>query len=381
LLTFSERHFLSMKTWVRKTLSVGVLAAGALLFGSSVAHADTGQNSWDNNGVANGTQVVAPIKAVTNVAGVGAGILGEGTGSGAAGSWLGSPEGGKVKQDSGDNNGVLNGTQIYLPIDLVTNVTGVGVGVLGEGTGSGAASATESGHVKQGRVAQDSSDNNGVLNGTQIYLPIDQTLNISGVGIGILGEGTGSGAAFDTESGHVKQGRVAQDSSDNNGVLNGTQIYAPIDADTNVCGIGIGVLGEGTGEALCVAGDKSVEGAAQDSSDNNGVLNGTQIIAPIDADTNVCGIGIGVLGEGTGEALCGNAGKGHGDHHGDHGDDNGDDDDVDGDHGTDDGYGDAPRRARQAADTEASPVSGVTDVTKGLNANGLDLGGLLNTLR
>jgi hypothetical protein len=375
-----------MKTWVRKTLSVGVLAAGALLFGPGAAHADTGQHSWDNNGIANGTQIVAPISAVTNVTGIGVGILGEGTGSGAAfGGWT---EHGEVKQNSSDNNGILNGTQIYLPVDLATNVAGVGVGALGEGTGSGVAASghsTESATTESGKVKQNSSDNNGILNGTQIYLPIDAATNIAGVGLGILGEGTGSGAAV---SGHsTESGKVKQDSSDNNGIANGTQVYAPIDAVTNVAGVGLGILGEGTGSGAVVSGHSSTEGAAQDSSDNNGIANGTQVIAPINAVTNVCGIGVGVLGEGTGEALCVSGGTKGGDHGDDDGDDNAgddgdypDDDDNAGDEGDDSDYGDAPRSARTAA-TEAGPVDSVTDVTQGVNSNGGLLGGLLGGLR
>jgi hypothetical protein len=371
-----------MKTWVRKTLSVGVLAAGALLFGSGAAHADTGQHSWDNNGIANGTQVVAPINAVTNVTGIGVGILGEGTGSGAAvGGWT---EHGTVKQNSSDNNGILNGTQIYLPVDLATNVAGVGVGVLGEGTGSGVAASghsTESATTESGKVKQDSSDNNGILNGTQIYLPIDAATNIAGVGLGILGEGTGSGAAVSGRS--TESGKVKQDSSDNNGIANGTQVYAPVTAVTNVAGVGLGILGEGTGSGAVISGQPSTEGAEQASSDNNGIANGTQVIAPITAVTNVCGVGIGVLGEGTGEALCvsgGSNGGDHGDNDGDHGDGGDHPDDNAGDEGDDEDYGDAPRSARKAA-TEAGPVDSVTGVTQGVNSDGGLLGGLLGGLR
>jgi hypothetical protein len=372
-----------MKTWVRKTLSVGVLAAGALLFGSGIAHADTKQDSWDNNGIANGTQIVAPISETLNVAGIGVGILGEGNGAGAA--WSHSTEGGKVKQNSGDNNGILNGTQIYLPIDLTNNVAGIGVGVLGEGNGQGAAVDTESARTESGKnkVKQDSSDNNGILNGTQVYLPIDVVNNIAGVGVGILGEGNGQGAAVSghhTENG--KQNKVTQDSSDNNGIANGTQVYAPIDLTNNIAGIGLGILGEGNGQGAAADGGHSTEGSEQDSSDNNGILNGTQIIAPIDVDNNICGIGVGILGEGNGQAVCatdvkGNGGDNGGDHDGDH---DGDDDDVDGDNGTDDDYGDQPRSARGTATTEKSPLGSVTDVTDGVDGGGL-VGGLLNNLR
>jgi hypothetical protein len=271
-----------MKTWVRKTLSVGVLAAGALLFGSGAAYAGGGHNG--------------------------------------------------TTQHSGNNNGILNGTQVIAPIDIPVNVAGIGLGILGQGTGVGAASS---------------------------------------------------------ESGWTEHGKVKQHSGNNNGILNGTQVYAPIDIPVNVAGVGLGILGQGTGSGIATSGGHSTEGASQVSGDNEGILNGTQILAPINAPINVCGIGIGVLGQGTGAAVC-SSGDQDGDHDGDdNGDHDGDGDDVDGDHGDDDGdYGDAPRGAR-AASTEASPVGELTQgatggaLTDSLNGAGLNLGGvpLLNTLR
>src|ERR671932_141733 len=72
-----------MKSWVRKTLSVGVLAAGALLFGPGAAHADVRQNSYDNNGILNGAQFVAPVSVPVNVVGNAVGVLGEANAAGA----------------------------------------------------------------------------------------------------------------------------------------------------------------------------------------------------------------------------------------------------------------------------------------------------------
>ena len=58
-----------MKTWVRKTLSVGVLAAGALLFAPGAAHADSKQFTGANNGILNGSQVYLPINVPVNIVG------------------------------------------------------------------------------------------------------------------------------------------------------------------------------------------------------------------------------------------------------------------------------------------------------------------------
>src|SRR4051812_46386179 len=181
----SERHFFLMKTWVRKTLSVGVLAAGALLFAPGTANADVRQSTGDNNGILNGTQIVAPISVPVNVVGNSLGILGEANSFGAG---VNRTEGGRTSQSTGDNNGILNGTQAYLPISVPLNVVGNAVAVAGEAnaTGVGVNGAhrgrkAESAHTTEGFWGgQSTGDNNRILNGTQIYAPIDVPINVCG---------------------------------------------------------------------------------------------------------------------------------------------------------------------------------------------------------
>src|SRR4029453_14860484 len=102
-----------MKSWVRKTLSVGVVAAGALLFGPGVAHADVHQDSYHNNGVLNGAQLVAPVSVPVKLVGNGVGGAGE---ADAVGVGTNSTESGRISQRSHDNNGIANGLQGYLPV-------------------------------------------------------------------------------------------------------------------------------------------------------------------------------------------------------------------------------------------------------------------------
>src|SRR4051812_1889480 len=119
-----------MKTWVRKTLSVGVLAAGALLVASTAAQADVDQNSWDNNGVANGIQVVSGLSVPVNFVGNAIGVAGEANAAGSGVNWT---EGHRnVTQNTKDNNGVLNGLQAYAPVWVPVNAVGNSVAVLGE---------------------------------------------------------------------------------------------------------------------------------------------------------------------------------------------------------------------------------------------------------
>src|SRR6266702_1669506 len=62
-----------MKTWVRKSLKVGILSAGFLLIGGAAANA---ASTADNFGVLGGNQVQAPIQAPISVTGNAIGLLG-----------------------------------------------------------------------------------------------------------------------------------------------------------------------------------------------------------------------------------------------------------------------------------------------------------------
>jgi len=323
----SERHFFLMKTWVRKTLSVGVLAAGALLFAPGAAHADSHQSNGDNNGILNGTQLVTGVQVPVNVVGNSVGILGE---ANSFGTGINRVEGTHVAQFNGDNNGIANGTQAYLPISVPLNIAGNSVAVAGEANSAAAAvnevhsRRAESAHTTEGwwgghDGGQFNGDNNGIANGTQIYAPISVPINACGNSIALLGGAFSQAICGNDVFGgtrvhrfHRESGKVTesgwQSNGDNNGILNGTQLYAPISLPVNLSGNAVGVLGEANSRA--VSGNRIESGQGgwgnQSNGDNNGILNGTQIAAPISIPINVCGNSLGILGAAGSAAACGN---------------------------------------------------------------------------
>jgi len=315
-----------MKTWVRKTLSVGVLAAGALLFAPGAAHADVRQTTGDNNGILNGTQLVAPISVPVNVVGNSLGILGE---ANATGVGINHTESGWASQRTGDNNGIANGTQAYLPVRVPLNVVGNSAAVLGEANATGVGAndvhgrKTESGHSTEGFWpdgwdGQSTGDNNGIANGNQIYAPIDVPINVCGNSLALLGEANSRAiCANDVRGGRVRRHRhdesakvtegAWQSTGDNNGILNGNQLYAPISLPVNLAGNAVALLGEANSHAVAVNRvNESARGDwdGQSTGDNNGILNGNQLYAPISLPLNVCGNALGVLGSANAAAGC-----------------------------------------------------------------------------
>ncbi|WP_153025807.1 chaplin family protein [Glycomyces albidus] len=84
---------------------------------------------------------------------------------------------------------------------------------------------------------------------------------------------------------------------DNIGAVSGNQVIAPIQAPINICGIAAAVLG--TANAGCEGGaDAEFEGAGTLTSQNNtGLGNGNQVFAPVQAPVDVSGIAAAVGGQ------------------------------------------------------------------------------------
>ncbi|GLY99197.1 chaplin family protein [Actinoplanes sp. NBRC 103695] len=421
-----------MKTWVRKTLSVGVLAAGALLFTSTAAHAGGGvsQDTQDNFGLGNGIQAAAPINIGGNICGNSIAALGLANAQGACGNVF---ESGPYKQNSKKNYGALNGAQVLLPINGGLNVTGNAISALGAANAAGVSNNQFGGKGKGnkhkesattekkggGNPTQQTSGNYGLLNGLQLYAPVNLGANVCGNSVSVLGLSNAQAACWnffgDKGKGKgKKESGITQSTWDNYGALNALQIAAPVNALANVTGNAatVGGLANAAGASQNHA-EKGKgggnDGITQDSHGNVGALNGAQIAAPIDLGLNVCGNSLGILGAANAAANCGNdfdgngghqgggnggnngghhgGGNGHGDHDGDNdGDNDGDGDhdgdyDPDGDHDGDyspdgdaDGdYGDEPR-------TNQAHGKSAEGLTKGLNTNDSSVGGLTGGL-
>jgi hypothetical protein len=398
-----------MKTWVRKTLSVGVLAAGALLFAPGAANADSRQVTGSNVGLLNGTQIAVPVQVPVNVVGNSLGILGV---ADARGAGVNNLEHGRrgdrgrgAVQATGSNFGILNGTQAYLPISVPVNVVGNAAAVGGFASAQGAGvNRTESTTRRADRrwdgPSQVTGSNFGIGNGTQIYAPVDVPINICGNSLAILGFAQ-SGAVCANDLGGHRGGRgfgfgrresasgghgATQVTGSNVGVANGTQLLAPISLPVNLAGNSAALLGSSSSRAVAV--NESARGGDDDitqaTGSNFGILNGTQVAVPISVPINACGNALGVLGAAHSSAACvndrgargfgfdgdddwdGDHGHGRPGHH--HGDK--DWDDNDGDHGDvdDDDYkGDGGVRGDQkgyndVADDDDNDVADDTDV-------------------
>ncbi|MDG4822214.1 chaplin family protein [Asanoa sp. WMMD1127] len=282
-----------MKTWVRKSISVGVMAAGGLLTAQAAAQADI--VTTNNFGALNGTQVVVPIQAPINLCGNSIALIGGAFADCGGGAVAVNGGGG---QEDPDDNGY--DSRRHADDEFAK-----------------AAEGQKKKHAKNNRGAAlaggsniVSSGNYGLLNGTQVVVPIQAPINIAGNAIGIIG---GAFASADGGAVAVNESARAESTSreeanlvstNNFGALNGTQLYAPIQVPINVCGNAIALIGGAFascgGGAVAVNESAREEGGREEanliSANNFGLLNGTQLYAPIQIPINVCGNAIALIG-------------------------------------------------------------------------------------
>jgi hypothetical protein len=298
-----------MKTWVRKTLSVGVLAAGALLFAPAAAQADSVQANAGDNNAQTGTRFVTVANVPVSPATESAPILGAGDARGAGkivehgGDFRDQgdqrdqgprDQGPKVFQLHGDSYGWLTGNQVYLPVTIPVNVVGNSIlAAKADSKGFAFNNVEESGEQRRGgggdpQVVQVGGDSHGWLTGNQLYAPIDIPINACGNSILSIGV---SSAGFCAN-------RISKEES---GSVHNTELYAPTTMPELLSGRSAGTRS--------VAGNRVTESdpvdVAQAHGNSGGLGSGNQIIIPIKAPINACGNSIGVL-LGASSAVCAN---------------------------------------------------------------------------
>jgi hypothetical protein len=234
-----------MNTWVRRSLNVGALTAGALLASGAAAgaaQAGPGMTSTDNVGIGNGTQLLLPVQAPINICGNAvavAGVAGAGCQGGSAASL--DPEWGydHFRRHSGpglatnDNVGLLNGTQVYAPVQVPINACGNAVavaGVAGAGCQGGADAALDGDrpgkHHGKGKGKGKGKGHGGYEDAEQ---PEAGAVASSG------GDATAMSAASHHSDATITSGNL--------GVLNGTQALVPVQIPINICGNAVSLLG------------------------------------------------------------------------------------------------------------------------------------------
>jgi hypothetical protein len=186
-----------MHTNLRRGLLGTLFAGGLLALGTSVAcAADTTSGS---DGLASGTQVIAPVTAPVTLGATSIGTLGDSAAT-TEGSTAPAPADTGGNTTSGDD-GTLSGTQVTAPVTAPVTLGATSIGILG-----GSAATTEGTTAPAPAPAPASTDGNttsgedGTLSGTQVTAPVTAPVTLGATSIGILG-GSEASAGIPTEAG------------------------------------------------------------------------------------------------------------------------------------------------------------------------------------
>lgn len=126
------------KTLTHAALAAGAVAAGAVMLTSGVAHADP-ITTIDNNGIANGNQIVAPVQVPVNVCGNAVAVAGLSSAGCDGGANADLSERGGVSEDlrTTGNSGIGSGNQAKVPVQVPVNACGNAVAGLVGAAGAG----------------------------------------------------------------------------------------------------------------------------------------------------------------------------------------------------------------------------------------------------
>jgi hypothetical protein len=309
-----------MKTWVRRSLNVGVLGAGFLLVGGTVA-AQADQVSGPNAGIASGNQLSSVLQLPIDISGNAVSVLGFADASSVGGAGAVNAESASVTeagQVSGFNSGILSGNQVSSVVQVPISVCGNSIAVLGFADAScvGGAGAVNGGGGSWGNGGGNGGAGGNGGNGGYGDSDDDWDYGDSdddGYGGGSGGYSQGGGRAhYYNEHGNgragargmgggaLSNGGADQVTGYNAGLLTGNQVSSVIQAPIDVSGNAIALFGFASASSVGGAGavneSASATEAGQVSGFNTGILSGNQISSVIQVPVSVCGNSIAVLG-------------------------------------------------------------------------------------
>jgi hypothetical protein len=303
-----------MKTWVRRSLNVGVLGAGFLLVSGAAAQAD--QVSGPNAGVLSGNQLSSVLQLPIDVSGNAISVLGFADASSVGGAGAVNAESAPVTeagQVSGFNTGILSGNQVSSVVQVPVSVCGNSVAVLGFANAScvGGAGAVNGGGGGNGGWDNDGngsgsggygSGSGGYGSGSGGYGNADADDDGYGGGGGRSNDYNehGNGGGMGGGSGALSNGGADQVTGYNAGLVSGNQVSSVIQAPIDVSGNAIALFGFASAASVGGAGAMNesapVTEAGQVSGFNAGILTGNQISSVVQVPISVCGNSIAILG-------------------------------------------------------------------------------------
>jgi hypothetical protein len=274
-----------------------LMAAGMLFGGPAAEAADVTGSQAEGDGFVAGNAVSGDLDAP--IAACGVGVVGAGVATGVCEPWgVLAWTGDEVTKAWAEGDGFIAGNAVAADADVPVAVCGVGATLLGVGTGVCEAEGPLA--TTGDDVTKAWASGSGTGTGNAVALNADVPVAVCGVGAAVLGiAGTGVCKA---EGPLATTGDdVTKASGEGNGLVAGNAVAGDLDVPVAACGLGGAGIGVGTG-TCDASGPLATTGSDHTSAQASGSGTGTGNAVALDADVPVaaCGGGIAVIGVATG---------------------------------------------------------------------------------
>ncbi len=151
------------------------------------------------------------------------------------------------------------------------------------------------GLIVAGAVAAQ-ADDNGILSGLDIEAPINAPVDVNGLAVGILGDAATTSPDVAPTSTAAPTADVAGGDSD--GIASGAAVAAPVNAPISVDTVALGVLGDASSTGgTASTGATEAPTATIGSGDSDGVASGASAASPVNIPVTIDGLAVGVAGD------------------------------------------------------------------------------------
>ena len=206
----------------------------------------------------------------------------------------------QAAETSGDD-GTASGTQALIGVTLPVTIGGNGISILGDSSSADASTPAPAPAPATPAITTGGTD--GIASGTQGLVSVTVPVTVGGNAISVLGDsGSTDAAAPAPAPAQPAAAAPAPSTSGADGVLGGTQAVAPVQVPVTVSGNAISLLGDSQSTDATTANGTvpatgTQDGTGSTTTGDDGIAGGTQVQAPVQAPITLGGNAISVLGD------------------------------------------------------------------------------------
>lgn len=285
-----------MRTFIKRALLGVLIGGGIALAGAGMAQA---AETDGEDGLLSGSQILPSVEVPITVGGNAISVLGDSSSTDSATAASSGTDAGSAPAATTDGgNGAASGTQALVSVVVPVTVGGNAVSVAGDSESTSAATAPTESAEPEVAVNPQTSGEDGVLGGTQALVNATIPVTVGGNAISVVGDSESTDAdttAPTGASGTSDPGTPETTGED--GILGGTQVIAPISAPVTAGGNAISVIGDSQSTDATTTAPTGSGGGTPETTGQDGILGGTQLALPLSVPVTLGGNAVSVIGD------------------------------------------------------------------------------------